>query len=635
MSRINIRLGAEDRTRGAFSAVVGHLKDWTQATVEAAHKGIESFKSRTTAMRDALIWESEAFQKAHKSALSHYETLDEISKRIDGPRQKQEAYNKALERYCALVDRARAAEKARHAKKHNYNAFDPSTHGNLEKLHAKHAKDADPMGIAAAAKGTMAMAKSARLAVPALVMMSNAMSNTTGPAAKMGQAINSVAALTMAFGPLGAVIGGVQAAIDLVANHFIEKANAMLAKVREVGKKVASRLASTKDRNLSGLTSELEQVAEGADRATASFDRMAKAKEMATSARNSIAAAQGEEELIAMKRAQDLALAGAREEEKQRLSAEWKVKIAKRRAELVENTAARERAAEAESLSLAEKRLAVTQRNAEKLDDAADLAYRQHQMIKDVVGDDDRAYVKQFEEAYKLARRRAKAEHDSAANQKMEIEKARQDQKVNDIKRETAIADARRDRDVAEKERMTQKAAAEADMVKKAAAERERLDREAHKRRMDDLHAELRAEIEKDRQVAASRRSIAAAARSEFEKAFAMYRDPSRAAAEIAEEKDYDNDLERLHRDARRYGGSWRIDELSRLMSAGDQQGVRDTIKEWRKNSRFSPEVEAMVRASAAERTQTTVEDELRKIEKNTADLGSKLENLLAMKGGS
>jgi hypothetical protein len=114
-----------------------------------------------------------------------------------------------------------------------------------------------------------------------------------------------------------------------------------------------------------------------------------------------------------------------------------------------------------------------------------------------------------------------------------------------------------------------------------------------------------------------------------------MYRDPARAAAVIGEEQAYRNDLERLHKDARRYGGKWRIDELSSLMAAGDTQGVSDTLAGWRKSRGFTPQVEAMVRASAAENAKTTVEDELRKIENNTKDLSSKLEELLSMKGGS
>ena len=159
--------------------------------------------------------------------------------------------------------------------------------------------------------------------------------------------------------------------------------------------------------------------------------------------------------------------------------------------------------------------------------------------------------------------------------------------------------------------------------------ERERLDREAHKKRMADIRAEIAASAGRGNILKAT----AANAQNEFDRAFAMYRDPSHAASVIGEEKDYQDDLKRLHRDASRYGGKWRIDELSRLMAAGDSQGVTDTLTAWRRNKNFTPQIEAMVRASAAERTKTTAEDELRKIENNTAGLARKLDELLAMKG--
>lgn len=173
--------------------------------------------------------------------------------------------------------------------------------------------------------------------------------------------------------------------------------------------------------------------------------------------------------------------------------------------------------------------------------------------------------------------------------------------------------------------------AAEVRAAQDAARERERLDRELHRKRMDDL----RAEIAEQSKAAAPLRAAASAAQGAFDRAFAMYRDPSRAAAEIGEEKAYARDLDRLHADARRYGGSWRIAELSRLMASGDTEGQTAALAEWRKSRGFTPEVEAMVRASAAERAKTTAEDELRKIEANTAGLAEKLESLLAMKEGA
>ena len=183
----------------------------------------------------------------------------------------------------------------------------------------------------------------------------------------------------------------------------------------------------------------------------------------------------------------------------------------------------------------------------------------------------------------------------------------------------------------AEKARLEKEIAAERKALEReVAAERERRESELHKRRMDDLREEIAAQKES----ATPLRTVAAAAQSEFDRAFAMYRDPSRAAAEIGEEKDYQNDLDRLHRDARGYGGKWRIDELSRLMSAGDTQGVTDTLKEWRRSKGFTPEIEAMVRASAAEKTKTTAEDELRKVNDKVASMSDVLKQMADSQSG-
>lgn len=178
---------------------------------------------------------------------------------------------------------------------------------------------------------------------------------------------------------------------------------------------------------------------------------------------------------------------------------------------------------------------------------------------------------------------------------------------------------------------LAQKAAAEREkeelaVAKKLAAERERLEAELHKKRM----ADLKAEIDAQKTAATPLQKTIDAAQTEFERAFSMYRDPEQAAAQIAEERDYAADLNQLHKDASRYGGKWRIDQLSQLMAAGDTQGVQARLEDWRRSKSFTPEVEAMVRASAAEQTKTTAEDELRKLNDKTADLSAKLETLAA-----
>lgn len=166
--------------------------------------------------------------------------------------------------------------------------------------------------------------------------------------------------------------------------------------------------------------------------------------------------------------------------------------------------------------------------------------------------------------------------------------------------------------------------------LKEIEAERKRIESEAQKTAIKNI----RERIDEQKRASGDLSTVASAAASEFDRAFAWYRDPNAAKRGIGEEQDYRNDLERLHRDASRYGGKWRIDELSRLMSAGDTQGVADTLAGWRKSRSFSPQVEALVRASAAEQTKTSAEDELRKIAANTSKLDQKLDELLNMKGG-
>ena len=172
----------------------------------------------------------------------------------------------------------------------------------------------------------------------------------------------------------------------------------------------------------------------------------------------------------------------------------------------------------------------------------------------------------------------------------------------------------------------------EAERVKAAEAEkkaREKAEAELHAQRI----ANIKSEIAAKETAANGLQSVAQQAQTEFDRAFAMYRDPEQAAAQIAEERDYAADYKQLQKDASRYGGKWRIDELSRLMAAGDTQGQAAKLEEWRKSSRFTPEVEAMVRAAAADKTRTTAEDELRQINANTKGLSQKLDELLKMKG--
>lgn len=164
---------------------------------------------------------------------------------------------------------------------------------------------------------------------------------------------------------------------------------------------------------------------------------------------------------------------------------------------------------------------------------------------------------------------------------------------------------------------------------KNAQAEELATAEKVHEKRMADIKAENAERLSAQKSELQQRVS---SAQSEFDKAFAMYRDPESAKRQIEEERDYAADYKQLQKDASRYGGKWRIDTLASLMAAGDTKGQQAQLEEWRKSKSFSPEVEAMVRASAADQTKTTAEDELRKISHNTESLADKLDELLKVK---
>ena len=634
---VNITIGGKNRLSSVLASALESIRKFVDGTQAGMKAAMAAFRERAAAVGQSLALETAAFEKAHKSALSTYETLDEINKRIDAPRkaaEAQEEHNRALERYNQLLEKAAERQRAVYAKKHFYNAFDPDTFKNLEKLHGSESKDNAAQN---ATVGMKNMAAAARRAWPALMMVSRAMGEGTGVTAKFGQALTGIAGMFMAFGPSGAIVGAAQAGIDALVGHFKEKADKMVESAKAAASRATQYLDSMKQRRLDASTNRVESAISSADKAMERFDRKAKSQ---TGLMDAIRRRQSTIDELELEkwRAQAVEdVSRSSEQDRERVAAAWEYEIAKRKADMDKRSSDEAEKAEARQIRLAEERLALAKKHADKLNEIADKEFRNAQHVKELFTGDDDSYVKEVEAVSDKARARAASADADVIRQQDELKVMRVEKQRNDTAREaatisaeTAVAKAESEYEKAEKRYADRIMADEIAAAQAAAKERERLDREAHQKRM----ADLRKEIAAQKEAASVLTSRASAAQSEFDKAFAMYRDPSRAAAEIGEEKDYQNDLDRLHRDARRYGGKWRIDELSRLMSAGDTQGVTDTLKDWRKSRSFTPEVEAMVRASAAESAKTSTLDELRKIETNTAGLDKKLDELLALKGG-
>ena len=118
----------------------------------------------------------------------------------------------------------------------------------------------------------------------------------------------------------------------------------------------------------------------------------------------------------------------------------------------------------------------------------------------------------------------------------------------------------------------------------------------------------------------------------EFNTAFDLWRDPEAAASAVEADKKRGEDMKAFRKAVNRYGGKGKIDEYARLMREGDEEGMQERLTQWRKSSKFTPQVEQMVKAAAADQNRNAAEKSLAKIEKNTADLAKKIDELLSVK---
>ena len=118
----------------------------------------------------------------------------------------------------------------------------------------------------------------------------------------------------------------------------------------------------------------------------------------------------------------------------------------------------------------------------------------------------------------------------------------------------------------------------------------------------------------------------------EFAQAFDLWRDPEAAQQAVDADRKRGEDMKAFRKAVNRYGGKGKIDEYARLMREGDEEGMQDRLTQWRKSSKFTPQVEQMVKAAAADQNRNAAEKSLAAIEKNTGDLAKKIDELLSLK---
>lgn len=425
----------------------------------------------------------------------------------------------------------------------------------------------------------------------------------------------------LGLGPISAFIAALASVFkllvamnDLVATVF--NLNQVSDEVKEVHSKFLNLNKAAEN-----FKTKMDESREIAERQVKAFEDEANALAKVTKAQNEL------------NRQMELAVAKT-DEERQNINAKWD----SANADAEEETAQSNRDNRARSLRDEETRIRQEIKNARRLQKE----YRSLFGTELVVEAADKALDQQdiIDDAQKrLAENRRQQglldKENEAAEAMSEARKLKEENAAKLVAAKKAEAEKKAAEEAAEKQ-----AKLDADNAKKVEAERVKAaeaEKKAREKAEAELHAQrianIKSEIAAKETAANGLQSVAQQAQTEFDRAFAMYRSPEQAAAQIAEERDYAADYKQLQRDASRYGGKWRIDELSRLMAAGDTAGQAAKLEEWRKSSRFTPEVEAMVRAAAADKTRTTAEDELRQINANTKGLSQKLDDLLKMKG--
>ena len=173
---------------------------------------------------------------------------------------------------------------------------------------------------------------------------------------------------------------------------------------------------------------------------------------------------------------------------------------------------------------------------------------------------------------------------------------------------------AEKDKAAAEKKAEAEKKAAE-----KAAADRARLDAQEAARRERERQAELAARIRDHQKLLAAERaeesktrSSVSAAASKLQQAWGWYRDKDSMAAQLAEEK---------------------ADAQARKQYEKDFERLKSRRRDWRTAENLSVDDEAVRRVAIAREEKEAAERHLAEIEKNTANLSEKLDELLQVKG--
>ena len=466
------------------------------------------------------------------------------------------AVNSALNRVKTYVREATSStkkqEEATKGAERAQRAHNKQVEYYLDLLKKKHQLENSGGGTASAATGISKMAATAKQALPAITAVTASVGMMEGAAGKVAQGISGIAAMTMAFGPLGAVIGATQVAIGAFAQHFKDKADELVRKTAEMKAKVEARWKALTDLKVGRLEQEVKRAAERVDELTESFERAAKAKRALDEANAATQSAKGQAELADMERRMTADMGAASDEDRGRVGAAWRLQIAEKQAEIAKQEAETRGRMERDALKTEEDRLALAKKNLETLSRTSESAYRKYHEAKENYGDFDPAYVARLKEQWEKASARSGAEAKRVRDLESMIGATRQNLVAHDIERNNAVTraytgvdDARNAYEQAERDYAAarEKEALEAVQAEEAARqqeieqeERNRLDME---RRISQQRVRMmQSELQERQRAESEAQARLSAATSAEQRAWGWYRNRDSWAAQLQDERD-------------------------------------------------------------------------------------------------
>ena len=481
-------------------------------------------------------------------------------------------------------------------------------------------------GATAAVKGVTNVKNACGIAARGALSLASSLGSADSALGKTANAALNLFTSVQQMGAIGGIMAGAQIAINVACEKIVASYDKMLEEIESAGQKIRDRLDKLNEVRMDGVKQALEDATTRAQAAAKAFDTMAAAYMKVEKAKVDTEKSGANAAISGLSLEKSRAMAGAKDDnDRATIGAAYDEKIAK--AKLVSTTDEQSAA-----VAGAEDELSQAQRRAVRARRTENAAKRAMDKAASVYDEDARTGNDANVGKSKAARDAAAKAYQDAVNDRIakEADAEVADEKLKQAKlaQTAALNDARRE--VVEAESAAKQLADAQLKAAKAELERERAEQKAAEAARRKAAAdEKRAALDEQRKSAASERDRW---QGEFNAAFDLWRDPEAAASAVEADKKRGEDMKAFRKAVNRYGGKGKIDEYARLMREGDEEGMQERLTQWRKSSKFTPQVEQMVKAAAADQNKNAAEKSLANIEKDVSGLTKKIDELLSLK---